>query len=806
MLVGTFNGTLPISSYTAEVDFGAGGPGPLPATISQVGPGAFDVFESNTFPADENSYPSFLIVIEPGPGGQFVNQADFTVTVGEADVLGADSPAAQSVPELTQFSGQVATFQDAFAGTPATDFTATINWGDGVVTAGTVGGSGGTAYTVSGSHAYGDEGTFIATATLTDDSPGTATATANPATTFTVTESDAFTPNAQTLSATEGTAFNGQVASFTDTGNLENVSTDFTATINWGDGVTTAGVVGGGGGSPYTVSGTHTYADEGTFTATATITDDSPGSATSSALSTINVGEADSPINVIVHPPTATEGTAIPSGIIASFSTPYTGNGAGDFTASVSWGDGVTDTGLTPVATGPGAYNVIDGPHTYIDECSCQVTVSVADDSPGTATGSGTASATIGEADTFTNTPSAITATEGTSFSGTVGTFTTTYTGNVASDFTATITWGDSTTTTGTITGGSGSFTVTGTHTYADSGAFITTVAINDDAPGTASNGAAGSATVSDSTSMGIQKTAPSSVQPGQNLTYTITLTNNGPSDIDVADAPTMTDALPAGLTFVSISPSGGPTWNCGSLTSGQNGTETCTATSDFASGASTVFTLVVTVPPATPGGTVFANTATGTSNITTTVQATATTTVSSCTATNNVTGQQPGSVNASSGSWCIVNATIPGSLTVGSGATVTVLNSTIAGGISSSGAGSLKVCGTSAGSGVSVSNSTGFVVLGDPIDDNCAGNTFHGSVSVTSNHAGVELGSNTITAGLTVISNHGASGEDLHPEVEANHIGSSLICPGNSPAAINDGHPNTVGGTRTGDCSAAGF
>ncbi|HWW53786.1 MAG TPA: hypothetical protein VNY84_08450, partial [Acidimicrobiales bacterium] len=90
--------------------------------------------------------------------------------------------------------------------------------------------------------------------------------------------------------------------------------------------------------------------------------------------------------------------------------------------------------------------------------------------------------------------------------------------------------------------------------------------------------------------------------------------------------------------------------------------------------------------------------------------------------------------------------------------------------------------------------------------DDSCGGNTFHGGVSVSSNRGGVELGSNTITGSLTVSGNSGASGEDLHPEVESNHIGTSLICPSNSPAAINDGHANTVGGSRIGDCSAPGF
>ena len=49
---------------------------------------------------------------------------------------------------------------------------------------------------------------------------------------------------------------------------------DFTATIDWGDGTTSAGTVtGAGGNAPYTVSGSHTYSSTGPVTITTTITD-----------------------------------------------------------------------------------------------------------------------------------------------------------------------------------------------------------------------------------------------------------------------------------------------------------------------------------------------------------------------------------------------------------------------------------------------------------------------------------------------------------------------------------------------------
>ena len=82
----------------------------------------------------------------------------------------------------------------------------------------------------------------------------------------------------------------------------------------------------------------------------------------------------------------------------------------------------------------------------------------------------------------------------------------------------------------------------------------------------------------------------------GANVTFTVTVTNNGP---DTAQAVSVADALPAGLTLVSATPSTGTyasgTWTVGSLTNGAGATLSVVAT--------------VTVP------TVRTNTATGSSS-----------------------------------------------------------------------------------------------------------------------------------------------------------------------------------------------
>src|SRR5882672_10371212 len=65
-------------------------------------------------------------------------------------------------------------------------------------------------------------------------------------------------------------ASNTDVAHFT-VNNSTDTASAFTATIDWGDGTTTTGTVVGSNGS-FSVTGGHTYADEGFPDATVTIT------------------------------------------------------------------------------------------------------------------------------------------------------------------------------------------------------------------------------------------------------------------------------------------------------------------------------------------------------------------------------------------------------------------------------------------------------------------------------------------------------------------------------------------------------
>ncbi len=94
---------------------------------------------------------------------------------------------------------------------------------------------------------------------------------------------------------------------------------------------------------------------------------------------------------------------------------------------------------------------------------------------------------------------------------------------------------------------------------------------------------------------LSVEKTAPATVASGTDLTYTIEVSNLGPSDaLNVQ----LDDPLPAGTTFVSAVADLG-----GTCTS----TVTCTWPS-LALGASSTVTIIVAVPSSTPDGTTLSN------------------------------------------------------------------------------------------------------------------------------------------------------------------------------------------------------
>ncbi len=184
-----------------------------------------------------------------------------------------------SATEGASFSGTVATFTDPDTSATASEYTATIAWGDGSNSSGTIAGPVGGPFTVSGTHTYLEEGAYAVAVTIIDvdntSNRDTATSVANVA--------DAAL-TATGLNAISGLSFSGTVANFTDANTAAPVS-DFTATIDWGDGsAQTGGTVSGSGGS-FKVDGSHTYGGTGPFTVKVHILDE--GGSTADATTTI---------------------------------------------------------------------------------------------------------------------------------------------------------------------------------------------------------------------------------------------------------------------------------------------------------------------------------------------------------------------------------------------------------------------------------------------------------------------------------------------------------------------------------------
>ncbi|HEY5839575.1 MAG TPA: lamin tail domain-containing protein, partial [Pyrinomonadaceae bacterium] len=124
------------------------------------------------------------------------------------------------------------------------------------------------------------------------------------------------------------------------------------------------------------------------------------------------------------------------------------------------------------------------------------------------------------------------------------------------------------------------------------------------------SNNSAGVTVTPKNADLSITKTdSPDPVAVGNDITYTITVTNGGP---DAATSGVFSDTVPTNTTFRSITPPGG--WTCGTTPAvGGTGAISCTNPS-FAVGSG-VFTLVVRVGSAVADNTIISNTASISSN-----------------------------------------------------------------------------------------------------------------------------------------------------------------------------------------------
>jgi hypothetical protein len=483
------------SDYAVTIDWGDGSPASA-GSVTPLTAGQFLVNGSHTYAKDSGSstFPISVTVRDVGGQALVANQAVPVTVVTALTATGVTltepifPPIAATIP--------IATFTDANPSAPTTQpgidatYSATINWGDGVITPGTITFNLALSrYEVGGTHQYAALGTYQPIVHI--EEVGGATATAH--STLTIADTPLTAGAAALLTGVEGRPFSAEVGAFTNTNPLSKAS-DYSATIAWGDGSTSGGVVRQLAGGTFTVTGTHTYAEESPglpYPVSVSVKDAGIGGSTTTLVATATI--ADAPLTSQGSPISGVEGTALPATTTVATFTDQDANGAvGDYTAMISWGDGTAPVPGTIVATGASPNGVtfsVEGSHLYTNKGSYQVVVAIFD-----AGGSQTlavSNALMADAPA-TAAPVNLTTTVDQQFSGPVAFFFQNYgppTGlQPGSNYTATITWGDgSPPSLGTIVPVAGGFAVEGVHTYLQArtagnlNQFPVTVSIHDD-------------------------------------------------------------------------------------------------------------------------------------------------------------------------------------------------------------------------------------------------------------------------------------------------------------------------------------
>ena len=268
-----------------------------------------------------------------------------------------------------------------------------------------------------------------------------------------------------------GALANATLASFVDPATPDSLGSD-TATIDWGDGSTGTGTVSGSGTTVY-VSGSHAYAQAGSYQATVTLQTGGGDDSSSPALVTV----ADAALTAQGTTANATEGQ-MDSLTLASFSDLNANALNGDFQVSIDWGDGTPVDSADAVNGSPASFSVIDS-HAYAESGNFVALVTIVDAAGATATA--TTLVTVADA--------AVTA-SGVNFSTTVNqalgnepvaTFVDANPAAQASDFAVSIDWGNGTSSPGQIEGSDGEFAIYNDYVYPQTGTYGVTVTILED-------------------------------------------------------------------------------------------------------------------------------------------------------------------------------------------------------------------------------------------------------------------------------------------------------------------------------------
>jgi hypothetical protein len=435
--------------------------------------GGFDVQGNHSYSATGSFTVSVTIKDNAGDSAS----ATSTVNVVTASIVA--TPADFDAVTGAAYDDTVATFISTNPSAQTTDFTATITWNSSgnssATTTGTIVDNGDGSFSVEGTYTYASAGSNPVTVSIN----GPLSTSAQASETATVADIAVSTND---LNLDTGVAFSDTVAYFQTA-----LTATLTASINWGDGttsapdITTASIVADPLGG-FDVDGSHTYATAGSYDAVVTVWNPSDTSETGTDTATVAVAAGQ--ISVTAASITPVEHQTF-TGTVATFSA---GGDAepGDFSATIDWGDGSAPTTISfgsgstapnIIADPDGGYDVV-GTHTYTDMNPYTMIVTVSDlasDTPGSDT------ATV-QAVPLNVVDSSLNLQEGQVFSGTVATIQDADMSLTPADFQVEVTWGDGSTSDATVVpdSTSGVFDVQASHQYESAGQFQPTIAVID--------------------------------------------------------------------------------------------------------------------------------------------------------------------------------------------------------------------------------------------------------------------------------------------------------------------------------------
>ncbi|GIU97280.1 MAG: hypothetical protein KatS3mg013_1083 [Actinomycetota bacterium] len=462
--LGSFTDPGDDSPWKVTVDWGDSS---ADTVFTEAGPGSI-TDKAHTY-ADDGTYTVTITVEEENGTGPGSDQETFEVTVANV-APEITPPANQTADEGTSKTFDLGSFTDPGDDSP---WKVTVDWGDS--SADTVFTEAGPGSITDKAHTYADDGTYTVTITVEEEN---GTGPGSDQETFEVTVANVapeITPPAN-QTADEGTSKTFDLGSFTDPGD----DSPWKVTVDWGDSSADTVFTEAGPGS--ITDKAHTYADDGTYTVTITVEEEN-GTGPGSDQETFEVTVAN--VAPEITPPanqTADEGTS-KTFDLGSFTDP------GDdspWKVTVDWGDSSADTVFTEA--GPGS--ITDKAHTYADDGTYTVTITVEEEN-GTGPGSDQETFEVTVANVAPEITSASFPAATTSCGTGNATLAVAFTDPGADTWLATITWGDGSPAESlSVTPG----TFTATHTYELAGVYTANVVVADDDGG--SDSASASITV----------------------------------------------------------------------------------------------------------------------------------------------------------------------------------------------------------------------------------------------------------------------------------------------------------------------